>query len=516
LVKKDIANFKEDQICRELLEYLLSISEEILKKLETFQKSIKLHSNCIKKYEEIVLFCKKNDNNNRSLRSAKKNVQEMCDQFLIEILDCIRNNDYDESFIENINESFFIVSVRLKIKTIFSKLLSKIASLACDFKQEIQNEIKKIISNHDEIKWNTVEESKKIYRLVKQHIKEALTISHNQLKQNYEEVNDGVTKQLKFCLNQIYLKSADFLEENFYVEIDPAQANKLKVEIDSKISALVELKTNIQNSIKIKALDCSKDAQSSTEEEFYPKPLLFQTGNSNKLPTDIKQIEISEINNYFKRFNYESVSNVNYNGSQANVNKTKKKIIPDCFKNLLNEGKEKSQLKIMHIPCEQTDFVQFKIDRENKNISAEYNQKFIQEKVDNLRKKIDNFEKDKNSRTLHPIFISSRLRKNETKQSETKQSFIEMNIVARDLLDCGLNKECFLIFLFIQAGTETTRDEFKKEIEYYENLKNNNCPCQNKLECPIVLCYLPEVFIFNFKNIFYKSFSKGIFICINI
>ena len=67
----------------------------------------------------------------------------------------------------------------------------------------------------------------------------------------------------------------------------------------------------------------------------------------------------------------------------------------------------KGILKIDYKPSEEIDHVQFHIDRCNKKISAEYNQKYVEDKVKTLRKRIN----DKKSKSLHPIFISSRLRK---------------------------------------------------------------------------------------------------------
>jgi hypothetical protein len=68
-----------------------------------------------------------------------------------------------------------------------------------------------------------------------------------------------------------------------------------------------------------------------------------------------------------------------------------------------------------------------------------------------------------------------------------------MNIIAKDLLADGLQKENFLIFLFIQAGTEKTRDQFANEINYYKKLKQTNCPCRDDSDCLIILCYLSGV-----------------------
>ena len=129
----------------------------------------------------------------------------------------------------------------------------------------------------------------------------------------------------------------------------------------------------------------------------------------------------------------------------------------------MNEGKVKSILKIDYKPSEEIYHVQFHIDRCYKKISAEYNQKYVEDKVKTLRKRIN----DKKSKSLHPIFISSRLRK----ENIEDEKFIDMNIIAKDLLNDGLEKDSFLIFLFIQAGINTTRAQFKNELDYYQSLK---------------------------------------------
>lgn len=96
--------------------------------------------------------------------------------------------------------------------------------------------------------------------------------------------------------------------------------------------------------------------------------------------------------------------------------------------------------------------------------------------------------KNSTSRSLYPIFISSRLRGNDNENNR----YLDLNIIAKDLLKAGIQKDCFLIFLFIQAGTNENRDRFKNEIDYYNELKQKHCPCDDLENCPIVLCYLPE------------------------
>jgi hypothetical protein len=461
-IKDDIICSKNDLLCREALQYLHSISKEILKKSETYVKSVELKMSN-KHYGTIINKIK----NDRRKRNANKTVKDHCNSFKNEI-----QNFLLEDFV--LEETVFR---GLKLNNMIFSFTKDLARVLCDLKSEIADQIKKYTA----VEFNKITNTEIEYfeNIVKDYTKNYFDDFKNFVKLIEFKMSSGeiISKieseeQLKQRFENLTEKSVDLLNEtlyeSFYIEITNESTKKsinqsISDLTNGKICQMKKINDDIAVMLKIENI---KD-EGIIEEDYYPKPIIFKKNGSNNLPKEAKTIEIIEIPKYIKSKNF-----------------TKDK--PD--EDLLNEGKDKSKLKIEYKACEQKEFVQFEIDRKNCKVIAEFNQPFIRNKVDNLLKNIYEFEINANQKSLYPIFISSRLRKRD-KDSD----YIEMNIIAKDLLADGLKKENFLIFLFIQAGTEKTRDQFANEINYYKKLKYMNCPCRDDSDCPIILCYLPEV-----------------------
>jgi len=444
-IKNDIIVHKDDQTCRDLLEYILIMSDEILKKINTCLVSLMKNKEIgPQRYLDLINSILKP--NKRPLRYQNSTLKSILEEFKNEVLES-----------DEINES--IITRRLKINSMLSQLIKKISNTNYEFLIERSNEIK-IKYPNDDINIDIKVETNKIRQ----------SINEIRSDYNYNDIisENGINQLCEKLLEKLKVYLAETYYYGFYVSLsaEEKESNYKKI-LNNHKQSIVKIKNIILEKIKKE-----NPNNENIPNDYYPTPILFSVQGSNKLPvqTEIEvynsKIHIAQIKNFCKDF---------------------KKPEP-FFHDMLIEGKKKSELKIKHIDCNQKEFIQFYIDRENKSITAEYNKSFIDTKTFILMKNLYEPVKNSTSRSLYPIFISSRLRGYDYE----KNQYLDLNIIANDLLKAGIQKDCFLIFLFIEAGTDKNRDLFKNEIDYYNKLKQKHCPCDDSTSCPIVLCYLPE------------------------
>ena len=214
--------------------------------------------------------------------------------------------------------------------------------------------------------------------------------------------------------------------------------------------------------------------------EFVKQPLLFEGNRSNVLPTSA-QLESGLTRDDMLKLNKRCPKG-------------------ELFWQLVEQGKVKSKLRLT-AESHQEHFVQFRIDRKQKVITSVYNKDFLDNKMALLSRSLQTA----GTRALHPIFITSRLRRNKCKLSNDQASGYtqQLNILAKTL-GKHMEPHTFVVFLFVEGGgnvRERVRD-FKPEKDYYENLKRDNFDAilnrpgtkfRDTVEHdPVILCYLPE------------------------
>jgi hypothetical protein len=220
-----------------------------------------------------------------------------------------------------------------------------------------------------------------------------------------------------------------------------------------------------------------------------PEPKLHSTKKtlSNQLPDTPGHYDLNEC--YTKRW----IASI-----------YKKKIDKD----LLESGRSKSSIKLTVIDMtkefcreivnmELETAIQIEIDREDKRVIAQFDEKFLKDKVDNIYQLIGkSLEKD---RSLYPIFMSSKIRNLVTGNEDLENSCVNFkpNLFLNQLCNEG-SPNRFLIFLLIEGGVCGKRVKFRKNIEFYLKCRKYEIEdIKRKLkidECenPIVPVFLPE------------------------
>ena len=103
---------------------------------------------------------------------------------------------------------------------------------------------------------------------------------------------DRICSQIK----EIIIKLHELLEETFYqgffIEIPDQLKNDFNENINQDIEKLKRIKSYIiENKTEKKV--------SSNQPNYFPKPILFQTKGSNKLPGSNEPVELEDIKKYF-------------------------------------------------------------------------------------------------------------------------------------------------------------------------------------------------------------------------
>jgi hypothetical protein len=122
------------------------------------------------------------------------------------------------------------------------------------------------------------------------------------------------------------------------------------------------------------------------------------------------------------------------------------------------------------------------IDRNEEKIIFEYDKDFFNSKRESLFNNVG--EKD----SLHPLFISSRTRKN-----------FQPNLLLQEICVSPESYKKTIIFLFIEGGLPGERENFKEDIEFYSDLQEkefrkikDKFSLPNEAKNPIIKVFLPE------------------------
>ena len=306
------------------------------------------------------------------------------------------------------------------------------------------------------------------------------SLTNGSRKKLLSEIIHGLELEREFSkIQQLVLLQSSESQKHFIpiIEIEKEAGINLLIQLNEKLIDFYK-KTN-------EKLKFFYEIIPSTDSKPV-KPILFQVAHSNKLPKveDFKEkLSLKQIRNYFTKY-------PNSCPKKGNQNQWKP------WENMLERGREKSTLSLLYRNNPEIDHIQFYINRDNREISAEYNQNLINERLNLLNLNI--YNKDKAS--LNPIFISSVLRLDQGTKFADQMYTDDLNILSKTL-GYHLEPNSFLIFLFIEAGVPSNRNGFDEELSYYTQLKDKdfkaileypNSKYSEQCQNPVILCYLPE------------------------
>ena len=385
-IKHDIKRYKNDQMCRESLEYLSAISEAILKKIDTYNKSFKLKiekGQIFQRVEEMIKRKKEKYENESAIE-----LRQICENFKETILRILNNeNDIEyqsyEVEIENDDsdsqrENSLIINRNIQMNRAIESIIDDVANLKFKWQQIVSA----IICNIKGIKEETLNKEDDLSETkmcLKSKVEPLLKNDYNSI--NYEYLLETKFSQLKNNWKEIFETILGSFHTNILTKKNIFNDKTEKQELES-------LKSKIKLTIKTENQQAEGIPANS-----YPDPKLFESSNSNKLPDTNGPIDIDQISKFIK-FPFKT-SSFKRNKSQH--------VIPSHFEEILNEGKVKSLLKIQHENSEETEFIQFHIDRDLKKITAEYNKIFFQKKLEHLHQNI----KLASFKSLSYTFVSS-------------------------------------------------------------------------------------------------------------
>ena len=470
LFKKDLANIyddivlnKQDSQYRIAFDYLQSILKQLELKLNF--KIIKLKrgldsnrmysingSNKMSQMKIDEYFQK--SGYSRKEKSFLQELNEISIELDDESLDepIVYDDEYDNEILRN----------GIRKNQYMQHCIDKMTTLLCKYTDEVLCDLKRGFKCYD---WNSFRVPDKMYYLVK--IKRDFLLSKNKDYSVLIRIIAGIIKDFKFI---------------FYTGQN-AESIRSNQELNHSIEAAEDLfrKLNVfEDDIK-QLLNCKHISTGSTMSlSNFPRVVRYRNKNSNQLP------------NLIQWQDYERHGNVDYHPG---------KVIKHPF-NALSEplvsGKQKSKINLIKGTKAVVDFtIHFKIDRINRQVICDYDEAFLQRKLNLLLKNIYKFESDQKEgdRALYPIFSSSnKIQKNELKRSSS-QTDLEEEIRTNTLVNClgsHLGPEHFLVFQFVEASHV---DYFKA---YCQNEfsaicdKNKDFDARNKYQMPTIVCRLPD------------------------
>ncbi|XP_065640648.1 uncharacterized protein LOC101240012 isoform X1 [Hydra vulgaris] len=463
----DIKAYKESNLHRLSIHYILVLSKELFIKLNSTVNRIRLKETNKSKYFKIKQFFKSD--------SAKRLIKYIGSEINEEIL-CFKNSLFDELSIQdffnanyeeedkiNYRMEWFNLSVEKCQENILLLIEKYVQAIFKDILKDLKNEeLDNFMQMRDYL------DSK----YLKNSFKLTLDKILKQMKNNYKAIKDIDEK-----LSLFKKKCCHFLEsikneynydayENENLSQRSSDENSNLLEIQECCKKLNDIEKNVCMFLK-----STKDTFESDEEfdATLINPLLHKKTGSHKLPEnkDIDGLDVISFTKYCRnKFNLQLLE-------KLKAQSVKSKITLEYTEPISLENYE----------------IQFNLDRENKKVSVSYHNNYLDEQLKLLKDNLYKDETNQTSNALYPIFISSVQRRND----------FEPNLLIKDL-GRVLKPNSFFIFLFIEGGTNQNRELFKKNIDFYKNQRDNDFKAicnygksfTNKDMNPIVICYLPD------------------------
>ncbi|XP_065673748.1 uncharacterized protein LOC101240012 isoform X2 [Hydra vulgaris] len=463
----DIKAYKESNLHRLSIHYILVLSKELFIKLNSTVNRIRLKETNKSKYFKIKQFFKSD--------SAKRLIKYIGSEINEEIL-CFKNSLFDELSIQdffnanyeeedkiNYRMEWFNLSVEKCQENILLLIEKYVQAIFKDILKDLKNEeLDNFMQMRDYL------DSK----YLKSSFKLTLDKILKQMKNNYKTIKDIDEKLSLFKKKCCHFLESIKNEYNYdaYENENSSQRSSFENSNLQEIQECCKKLSDIEKNVCM-FLKSTKDTFESDEEfdATLINPLLHRKTGSHKLPEnkDTDGLDVINFTKYCRnKFNLQLLE-------KLKAQSVKSKITLEYTEPISLENYE----------------IQFNLDRENKKVSASYHKNHLYEQLKLLKDNLYKDETNQTSNALYPIFISSVQRRND----------FEPNLLTKDL-GRVLKPNSFLIFLFIEGGTNQNRDLFKINIDFYKNQRDKDFKAicnygksfTNKDMNPIFLCYLPD------------------------
>ena len=458
-ILSEIKAYKLDFAYKEAFNYMVAINKELQIKINTKVNMVSLREKDNDLQDRVAEVFEQNFYK-KTLKQHNKDIASELELFVNSYI-----SDYLDSSDTYQNES-------QRVTLLFDRFLNEVAAVYRRFIEALKQLSKKKKYNSFAKKWHfDLFDFKNTIQLRAKPIRTKIISSHKYIddpdwESNLQQLEDEI-------LGIVLIKSDEF--ESLFVR------NLFEDRVSwNQLSALSKSLTEFEEAINRLMEPYFKIHSPNNCPEFVKQPLLFVGNRSNVLPTPA-QLQSGLTREDMLRLNKRCPK-----GEQ--------------FWQLVEQGKVKSKL-CLAAESHRQHFVQFRIDRQKKVITSVYNKDFIDNKMALLSESL----RTTGTRALHPIFITSRLRRNKCKLSNDRASGYtrQLNILAKTL-GKHMEPHTFVVFLFVEGGgnvRERAR-EFKPELDYYESLKRDNFDAilnrpgtrfsDTAEHDPVILCYLPE------------------------
>jgi hypothetical protein len=412
-----------------------------------------------------------------------------------------------KNYIE-INHNDLILRIAKQIQKILTEIKNKIEQLRQNEKYKLSEDTKKDLKNV----LDSLEKSYERYIKRLNVLSDTFCIK-NDIQAYFEETLNATAEnkdgKLSGLLNDLIIKFKKWLECIFglietikYTVIAENCIDGNLDQLNKKISDICNIK--MRGELRYRIINSIEDKRITLSSCIKPG-LYSNTHHSNFLPRN-DQV-----------FDFERLKPVEISVDVCKKQKWIHSSQPDWIKknqiDCLNL--EKSKIRILHTKPNELSSQDAElygpsiqlvevIEKEPINVKFMYDKKLILGLVDSLNDKISSYQKEISETkqfehmALHPIFIYSKSKKftEASANKEIPKNSYKPNLLVNQLAE-SLEPSNFLVFLFIEAGMPTdrlskTKNSFKAEVDFYENIKVQECKSNAALKKRVINVYLPK------------------------